>query len=111
MQNPHYFKIAENFSKTPGPRYIKEGVFSAELLLKDGFRKLYFDALDKGYKITVDLDDTAGYATSFLEGTFGELARESDPEKVLNHFIFISHKRPWYIDEIKEYINDVKKNK
>jgi hypothetical protein len=101
-----YFKIADEFTRTPGPRYIHEGPNSAEQFLKDIFRNRFLRAVENNEVIDVDLDDTAGYATSFLEGTFGELARENSISLVLKHIKILSPKKPWYKEEVMEYINE-----
>ena len=101
-----YFKIANEFTRTPGPRYIYEGPHSAEEFLKNIFRERFANAVKNNQIIQVDLDDTAGYATSFLEGTFGELARENSVALVLKHIEILSPKKPWYKEEVIEYINE-----
>lgn len=101
--------IANDFSKTPGPRYIKEGSFSAELFLRDILDEKFKEALEINKKIIFDLDGTLGYATSFLEETFGGLARKYGSEKVESIIEVNSMEEPWLIDDIKNYIEDVKK--
>lgn len=103
-----FFKIAEEFSIKPGPRFIREGSNSAELLLTTKLYSLFKDIIDSNEILVIDLDGTSGYATSFLEGTFGELARKYTPKLVLKHLEIISTKKSFYKDEIIEYINDVK---
>lgn len=68
-------KIASDFSRAPGPRYISEGDNSGEL-----FRGVHlFPKVEKAIathqELLVDLDGTAGFATSFLEESFGGLIR------------------------------------
>lgn len=100
--------IAKNFSKTPGPRFIKEGSFSAELFLQKVLEKKFTDTFDKDQKIIIDLDGTLGYGTSFLEETFGGLARKYGADKVSEKIEVISKEEPWLLDDIKSYIEDVK---
>lgn len=103
--------IAKDFSKTPGPRYIKEGNFSAELFLKDIFEEEFEKAIEANKKIVVDLDGTLGYATSFLEEVFGGLTRKYNSDKVTNLIKIISNEEPWLIKDINQYIEDVKREK
>jgi hypothetical protein len=63
--------VARDFSKTPGPRFIKQGNWSGEK-----FRKLLEDRLRRHGQIVVDLDGTRGYGSSFLDEAFGGLVRE-----------------------------------
>lgn len=63
--------IASDFSPTPGGRYRQHGPWSGEQ-----FRDDYLvPALQSARHVTVLLDDTAGYAGSFLEEAFGGLVR------------------------------------
>jgi len=98
--------IAEEYTITPGARYKKDGAFSGE-----DFREKYLEPLfstgDKS-KITIILDGTMGYATSFLEESFGGLVRKFGDKytnkDVIERFMFISDEEPACIDEIKQYI-------
>jgi hypothetical protein len=98
--------IALDFSLTPGPRTKAEGQFSAEEFL-DKIIYLKFDqAVKENKKIQIILDGTAGYATSFLEGTFGELVRTRSKKEVLDRLEYISNEEPYLIEEIKHYVNN-----
>lgn len=98
--------IANDFSPTPGPRYKEEGKFSAEEFLENILLEKYNKAIKEGNQITVILDGTAGYATSFLEGVFGELVRKRTRKEVKSIFKFISKEEPYLIDEINQYIDN-----
>lgn len=98
--------IAKDFTVAPGARNIEEGPFSGEEFLNKVLRPKFEKALRNGYHILIDLDNTEGYATSFLEEAFGGLARIYGPEKVLSHLEFKSEDEPLLIDEIKMYINE-----
>jgi hypothetical protein len=102
-----YFKISTDYTRTPGPRYEKEGPYSAELLLRTKLDALFREAMESNRVLSIDLDDTAGYATSFLEGIFGALARKYTKSKVLKFIEIVAEKKPWYKEESLEYINDV----
>jgi hypothetical protein len=54
------------------------------------------------------LDDTAGYATSFLEAAFGGLAREYPIDEVLATLEFTSADEPYLPEEIREYIKEAR---
>lgn len=99
--------IADEFSKTPGPRSRAEGQFSAEEFLDTLLVVKFQEALDNGANLIVVLDGTAGYATSFLEGAFGELARRFSKKTVKSTIHFISTEEPYLIDEINQYIENV----
>ena len=102
------FIIAKDFAKSPGPRFIKEGPNSAEKLMNDRLRSLFSQVVHSNERLKIDLDGTTGYATSFLEATFGGLAREFGPTVVLDHISIKSEKVPDYAEESISYINEVK---
>lgn len=95
-------KIADRYP-CPGPRYIKLGPASGEEFRKNWLSK----ELKRDSDLTVDLDGTVGYGSSFLEEAFGGLIREDgfDNEIVLG-IKLISNEEPELIDEIKGYITD-----
>jgi hypothetical protein len=101
--------IAKEFSETPGPRARDEGDFSGDQFLEDVLRPAYVRAVKEGSTLIVDLDGTEGYATSFLEATFGGLAREFDAAEILRVITFKSDDEPFLINEIKGYIADARK--
>ena len=101
--------IGKEFSETPGPRARDEGDFSGDQFLEDVLRPAYVQAVKEGSTLIVDLDGTEGYATSFLEATFGGLAREFDAAEILRVIKFKSDDEPFLIDEIKGYIADARK--
>ena len=105
------YKIAVEFTKTPGPRYIKEGEFSGELFRDQYFIKVFDTAVENGEQILVDLDGGYGYFVSFLEEAFGGLARIRGVEIVQRTLIFKSEEEPSLIDEIKSYIKNAKNKK
>ena len=92
--------IAEDFSETPGGRFITYGRYSGE-----EFRINFLEEnFDNDEIIEINLDGTYGYPVSFLEEAFGGLARKYGSEYVLSKLDFISKEDPFLIDEIKEYI-------
>jgi len=101
--------IAKDFSITPGARYKSDGPYSGEEF-REKYLEKYFAIDGNDEKITIVLDGTAGYGTSFLEEAFGGLARKVGKEKCLARLSFISLEEPLLIEEIKQYINETTKN-
>lgn len=100
-------KIANDYTKTPGVREEIEGDFPGEEFLEKILLPRFKQAIAEKKKLFVDLDDTAGYATSFLESAFGGLAREyKDHKIILNNLELKSEDDPFLIDDITEYIKD-----
>lgn len=102
--------VAKDFSTTPGPRYKKEGEFSGEEFRENILDKKFQEVLANESKLIINLDGTFGYGTSFLEESFGGLARKYKDKDILKHIEFVSEEEPYLIDEIKSYINDVLKD-
>ena len=61
-------------------------------------------AVSENRKLLVDLDGTEGYATSFLEASFGGLARKYEIQTLLETISFKSEDEPYLIDQTEEYI-------
>lgn len=101
-------KIARDFSRTPGPRYIKEGKWSGELFRTEKFFQTMNDAIINHKMVVVDLDGTMGYGTSFLEEIFGGLIREHhlDYNQILTHLEIISEEEPYLKTDILAYLKD-----
>lgn len=93
----------KNFSKYPGPRYIKLGDFSGE-----EFRdRVLFPALQEG-DISVDFDEVYGYGSSFLEESFGGLVRKGvSAEKMLALKDNLKcDDDPSIVTEVRKYIDE-----
>ena len=93
-------KVADRYP-CPGPRYTHLGSSSGE-----DFKNWLIKELKRDSELTIDLDDTEGYGSSFLEEAFGGLIREKVPVEVVRSIKFVSDEEPELIDEIKEYIED-----
>jgi len=75
--------IADDFTKYPGGRYRKHGKGSGE-----EFRESFLvPNIDKEEQITIVLDGTAGYSSSFLEEAFGGLVRRGYARDLLHKLI------------------------
>jgi hypothetical protein len=106
-------KISNDFSKAPGPRYEVEGKHSGEEFRKHILYPKVLDALRTHEKLTVDLDGTFGFGTSFLEEAFGGLIREnnlalSDLSALIT---FVSTEEPDLIEEITAYMKQAEAEK
>lgn len=108
MEN--FIKVATDFSMYPGARYKTDGKFSGEEFFEKILVVKFEYALTSGEKLTIDLDGTCGYATSFLSEAFYKLGLKFGAAKVWDNLIIISLEEPYLIDEIKEYIFDAENN-
>jgi hypothetical protein len=101
-------KLAEDFSKTPGARFISDGPFSGELFRETVLIDKYKEAKEKNEKLLIDLDGTYGYATSFLEEAFGGLARHFSEDNIKKILTFKSEDEPPLLKDISDYIDSAK---
>lgn len=106
-------KISKDFSKTPGPRFIREGDFSGEEFRNTLLYPKIKNAISEGKKLIINLDGAAGYATSFLEESFGGLIRVEnlnfgDIEKALE---IISIEEPYLEENIIKYLREAQDEK
>ena len=98
--------IAHEYTPLPGPRFKKQGPKSGEEFRESILEPRFKEAQKRGEVILVDLDGGYGYGTSFLEESFGGLARIHGVDAVLDTLIFKSEEEPYLIDDIKRYIRD-----
>lgn len=100
MQNVN---VAKDFTRFPSGRFKKNGDTSGE-----AFRERFLEpALKAGDQITVELDGTIGYGSSFLEEAFGGLIRSLSlsPSYVYSKLHLVSTD-PALLEEVRGYIND-----
>lgn len=100
-------KVAQDFTRFPSGRFKKNGETSGE-----AFRENFLEPiLKEGQEVTVDLDGTIGYGSSFLEEAFGGLIRalQTHPDK-LKTKLHLSSSDPSLLEEIEGYMTDAGKN-
>jgi len=102
----------KDFSIVPGTRKKDEGknAHSGEEFREDYLIPKFKEAIKDKKKLTVNLDGTIGYGTSWLEEVFGGLARNFGKAQVNSILEFISEEEPYLIDDIKHYIEHAEKN-
>lgn len=98
------YKISEQFSSTVGGRYRSDGKYSGEEFREDVLKYLFRHALENKETLEIDLDDTYGYPSSFLEESFGGLARIYDKDLINKYILIKSDDDPIQIERIKGYI-------
>jgi hypothetical protein len=98
--------IANDFTKYPGGRYRKHGKGSGE-----EFREEFLvPALDRREPLTIILDGTAGYSSSFLEEAFGGLTRRGFAKDVLHDLLKIEGRGAFqsYVGMIWQFVDSSK---
>lgn len=93
-----------DFSKFPGPRFIRLGPDSGEQFRE----QVLIPAIKENGSIGINLDNVFGYGSSFLEEAFGGLVRAGIDDYSIDILIknIISDDDPSLRDEIIEYISD-----
>lgn len=98
-------KISEDYTKTPGGRYIGDGDFSGQEFRDKILYPQYMQAIANNEKVQVDFDDCFGFPASFIEEAFGGLVRkinDSNIDEIINRFEFISDDEPSLVSEVKD---------
>jgi len=103
--------MKSDFSLTPGPRYVIEGEHSGEQFRKNVLEPKFAYVLEKKGILSIDLDGTFGFGTSFLEEVFGGLARKYKDLNIMDHLEIISEEEPYLISDIKKYITEATQGK
>jgi len=103
MANSVLINVARDFSVTPGARYRSDGDHSGQEF-RETFLEQHFEESTCKDRITIVLDGTSGFATSFLEETFGGLARKFGKDTCLKRLEFVSDEDSLLPDEIISYI-------
>lgn len=98
--------IAEEYTKAPGARYIREGDYSGEDFRMKFLEPKFKEALDKGEKLLIDLDGGYGYPPSFLDEAFGGLALIYGADTIIRSIELKSVDEPRLLDEIVRYIHE-----
>lgn len=106
MEDNKIIKVSE-FSRYPTGRYKKHSNSSGE-----EFRDDYLlPALNEFNSVTIVLDDTEGYGSSFLDEAFAQIPKNSKISllDLKSRVKFISENDPSLITEINDNINSLMK--
>jgi hypothetical protein len=95
--------VAKDFTRFPAGRYKRNGATSGE-----AFRERFLEQpLREGEAVTVVLDGTVGYGSSFLEEAFGGVVRSLKvPASYVLERLTVQTSDPTLRDEVIEYIED-----
>lgn len=94
--------ILKDFTEYPGLRHCdisdKSGEEFYHLVLNEKFK----NAIEFNQNLIIDLDNTGGFASSFLDEAFGNLVYDFSLEKVKNSVEIISIQEPHWKEMIFE---------
>ena len=101
--------IATDYSLVLGGRYIRLGDYSGEDFYNKILEAKFTSAFYNNKKLIIELDGTKGYPSSFLDQSFGELARIYGEDNVRDTLIFKTNVFQWVVEFInKEIWNQIK---
>ena len=93
--------IQKDFSEFPGLRNCDISENSGEHFYHQVLNNAFKEAYSNNEKLSVDLDFTAGYASSFLDQAFGCLVYDFTLKIVKDNVIIISTQEPHWKDMIE----------
>lgn len=97
-------KIASDYSRKLGARWKSLGEFSGEDFYDTQLYPKFKKAISVHAKLHIYLDGVISYPRSFLDQSFGELARKEGINLVSSTIIFHTNNFNWVIDFIKSQI-------
>jgi hypothetical protein len=100
--------IVKDFTDQPGARYPWEGPNSGVDFRHKLLENAYLEALKDGDELTINFDGAQGYASSFLEESFGGLARLYDQRDVASRLKFVCTEEPSIIEECETFVREAR---
>lgn len=97
--------VAEEFTDSPGGRYKNEGKYSGEEFRETLLIPRFMEAIKKHDILEINMDGCFGYPSSFIDESFGGLARKFTNYKILDYIKIVSNDEPGLIDDIEQCIN------
>jgi hypothetical protein len=94
--------VLESFSEFPGLRHCKISDDSGEQFYHQILNSKFAQAIEDDLKLVVDLDNTAGYAPSFLDEAFGNLIYDFTSSEVNKRLEIISIQEPSWLEMFSE---------
>jgi len=91
-----------DFTEYPGVRYKDQGDDTGEDFYYEKIKPTFEKCIRENKKLIVDLDDTAGYASSFLDECFGNLVYDFPYNEIINRLEIITTQEPDWKDVIFE---------
>lgn len=94
--------ILNDYNEYPGLRNCNVSDFSGEDFYHKKLNKAFKKAYDSNDKLTIDLDNTGGFASSFLDEAFGNLVYDFTLAEVKKRVVIISDDEPHWKKMIEE---------
>jgi hypothetical protein len=103
LSSEHVLRVRD-YTTTPGGRYAGDGPFPGQEFLALHLRPAFEKAQNAGATLLVDLDGTAGYASSFLDEAFAGLVGVFGRTAVERIIRIKSTAEPYLEEDIRQYI-------
>lgn len=108
--------ISTDFSDCPGPRYFIQGDFSGEQFYHTLLNEKFANCIQQNTDLLLNLDDTNGYMSSFLDEAIGNLVYDFGGKEVSTRLKLVSNEEPSWISLIRdrvipEWTENLKKGK
>ncbi|MDE7431256.1 MAG: STAS-like domain-containing protein [Lachnospiraceae bacterium] len=100
------YNVAENYGKILGGRWRRLGPKSGEDFYESVLEPAFKKAKENNDSLKFMLDGTTGYPSSFLDQSFGELARNYGVDEVRKVVTFETKVFQWVVDYINRQIWD-----
>ena len=94
--------VLENFSEFPALRHCNISDKSGEEFYHTVLNREFKEQFEKKEKLVVNLDNTAGYASSFLDEAFGNLVFDFTLDNVKKYIEIISNQEPHWKNMIEQ---------
>lgn len=94
--------VLRNYSEFPALRHCNISEKSGEDFYHTVLNNAFVEAYKTSDTLKVDLDGTAGYASSFLDEAFGNLVYDFTLEVVKKYLIIISEQEPHWKEMIEK---------
>lgn len=101
-------EIGKDFSPNLGGRWKTLGPNSGEEFYEKWLKEKFLYAYDKQLKLHIYMDGAKGYGSSFLDQSFGQLAREFKVDDVAETIVFHTKMFEWNVKYLKEKIWEIK---
>lgn len=89
--------ITKEFNDKLGGRWIRLGPFSGEAFYNEFLQPRYKKSKKMNSKLHIYMDGTKGYGSSFLDQSFGELARNFGVKEVKDTLVFHTDFFSWNV--------------
>jgi hypothetical protein len=97
-------EIAQDFSPNLGVRYKSLGLFSGEQFYDELLEKRFKEAKAANEQLHIYLDGASPYGSSFLDESFGKLARNYSVSEVSKILVFHTINYKWIVEFIRSNI-------